>query len=614
MPLAIGRRSHSRQPSNSIDALSRSKLGQLTHLLYMNTQIDYLDPNTSWLIKQADSVAKLHRSLLRPKGILSRLVISASEKGIPGLAECASLCPVHRSLEPRLVRALMMMVGREVTARVEKYRRSARSRGFDPAIKAWLLRVDSVTAMWTGEDIFSGVYDPSRRCEACILAVVGGRPQLLSDMRASLMARIEALKLETGEEIQPVLLRVVNSWISWYTPECRQTTKQASEELTRTIRNLDGEMKKRKEIRDTKRYEAGRSEVKQHVERLERDKGGLPLPPRARKDDDDGKFDRYSKDWDGVLDRIPGYVDCSSMFRQEEYEDADMVLRDQERIYQNYIKDYGRERRARKAKEGRTMAALAGDAARLKRSSNHSKEGSKSSAMSRSETIAGKDGAEQSQVEDRLRRASFASSSSSLYSITNEELDVPWETYELEDRNAAPSSPRRSPDGSSKDLEASWISESVMTYQPRKSHISNHRRKRTARKALPSSPIPSVPKIPTQYLGRAHNLPTPPSLSHALGLTSPGAPHKTTPRSSADSVASLTGSGSEPGTDAESRWLHPTRHSRSPKRTLDEPKRTKQSPVAGKRRARSKLREGASGLRQGAISRMEKIGRGDRRK
>ncbi|POR37303.1 Uncharacterized protein TPAR_02494, partial [Tolypocladium paradoxum] len=211
--------------------ISDEALDQLTRLLHLGPDLR----GEGWLLDQQRQMMELDPCLLRPKGLIDRLAISMGKHRAPFSPSRANLCLTHKPLDPRVVRKLMVLVADECTVHVDRFR-SARARhnvDVPPSVRCWLERMDSATALWLGraqfEDMFQreaprtgGPTSERRRCEACIMAVVGGWPQMVMDLRAGLAARRAYMAEKTGTERDPRLLRAVEAWARVYGPANQQ--------------------------------------------------------------------------------------------------------------------------------------------------------------------------------------------------------------------------------------------------------------------------------------------------------------------------------------------------------------------------------------------------------
>ncbi|CAM1505238.1 Fc.00g108750.m01.CDS01 [Cosmosporella sp. VM-42] len=267
--------------------ISRLALAQLTSLLSMGTSNNISKPSAAWLQKQEAKIATLHWSLQAPSNLIERLALRINRhRRIPFFPQVAQLCSSHKGLDPRVIRNLTLLVGHECTLRTDRFRLYRSRIAFPNHVTTWLDRIDSVTAMWVGQKAFEMVFgyksampaiqSVESGCEACIMAVVGARPQLLCDLRASMLAR----KMRSPDDpTDPRLLRIVDSWIEHYHEEARDAVNKASEKLASDIFDIYKEMKRRKEKRTKERRDAGKPvRMRRHRHRHRRRDDGLPTP------------------------------------------------------------------------------------------------------------------------------------------------------------------------------------------------------------------------------------------------------------------------------------------------------------------------------------------------
>ncbi|RFU79140.1 hypothetical protein TARUN_3089 [Trichoderma arundinaceum] len=285
--------------------VSDEALWQLTKLLYMDSA-DYAgDRAAEWLAKQELNVKDLDASLLRPKDLIARLAISMSKRKLPFCPEgAARLCAAHKALDPRVVRNMLLLVADECTIQTNRYRSLRLKEMLSPSLEGWMRRMDFLTALWLGERKFRRVFGcelwgrlpecAEARCEACMLAFVGGSALYLTDLRASVLARREYHAKRTGRmPRRPRLLRIVDSWISFYQADCKQVVCECSEALVDDIvemRTLARERRDRESERRRKKGKPARPHCNSRV-RLTED--GLPIPRQPRLRSGDGA--RYSR-------------------------------------------------------------------------------------------------------------------------------------------------------------------------------------------------------------------------------------------------------------------------------------------------------------------------------
>ncbi|KAL7950846.1 hypothetical protein V8C42DRAFT_307722 [Trichoderma barbatum] len=142
------------------------------------------------------------------------------------------------------------------------------------------------------------------KCEACMLAVIGGSAMHLMDLLASVLARHEYNTKLTGRESRrPRLLRVINSWISFFQEDCRKAICECGEAVMSDIVEIRTMARKRRVKEDERRREKGEPPRLRKHTRVRLTKEGLPIPrqPRLRKSDEERLARRIEK----KMERLP---------------------------------------------------------------------------------------------------------------------------------------------------------------------------------------------------------------------------------------------------------------------------------------------------------------------
>ncbi|KAL3424738.1 hypothetical protein PVAG01_04019 [Phlyctema vagabunda] len=229
-----------------VQDLSRSDMNSLTRLLACKSAA----PTPEWLLKQERQLASLAPQLKRPTGLLPRLAMALDAFG----PKQAYLCATHRALNPCLVRQLFVLLSAETTTRLQRLRATPPDLLSEP-VRRWVRRLSSINGLWLAPDIYRAIFSPMpedhcfsqipHSCEACILAVVGGNPEILVDLRASIVGR----RKKKGTEAR--LLPILNAWISWYVNDT--TLLNESEDLGREIRHMRVQIQQAK--RQTRRMQ-----------------------------------------------------------------------------------------------------------------------------------------------------------------------------------------------------------------------------------------------------------------------------------------------------------------------------------------------------------------------
>ncbi|KAJ4268799.1 hypothetical protein NW762_002867 [Fusarium torreyae] len=255
--------------------ISPHQLDQLTNLLWMDPGVNVAAPDRDWLLDQQSRIATLDKSNRRSTKFLDRLsarLESLSLKHVDDGIPAACLCAAHHGLDPKLIRRLMLLLIAECTERIQTLRTWRQRIAFSDNIIAWLDRIDTVTGLWIGRDAFRATFGYQRasptdlkvksKCEACIMAVVGGRPQVLSDLRAGMVQRRDRHR---GKG--PRLLRLVESWIDHFDADCRRAVMTASAELSNELDELSDVIKCLKwETKRSSTLSAASSRISRHRE------------------------------------------------------------------------------------------------------------------------------------------------------------------------------------------------------------------------------------------------------------------------------------------------------------------------------------------------------------
>jgi hypothetical protein len=229
--------------------ISTRQLDQLTDLLWMDPGVNIAVPDKDWLLDQQARIATLDKSNRRSTKLLARLsakLESLSYRlGADG-SPTACLCCAHYGLDPKLIRRLMLLIIAECTERIQTVRTWRQRIAYPSAVIAWLDRIDAVTGLWIGRTAFNATFGYKRvsptnlvvksKCEACIMSVIGGRPQVLGDLRATLTTRRDRHIDRGGKD--PRLLRLVESWISHQHADCRRAIYTGSAEISEELSNL----------------------------------------------------------------------------------------------------------------------------------------------------------------------------------------------------------------------------------------------------------------------------------------------------------------------------------------------------------------------------------------
>ncbi|KAF4448802.1 hypothetical protein F53441_7851 [Fusarium austroafricanum] len=229
--------------------ISPLQLNQLTDLLWMDPGINIAMPDKGWLLEQQARIATLDKSSCRSTKLWNRISAKidslACRLGADGVPT-ACLCSAHHNLDPKLIRRLMLLIIAETTERIQVLRAWRKRIAYPEAVVAWLDRIDAVTGLWIGRDAFNATFGYERvspanlvvrsKCEACIMSVIGGRPQVLGDLRATLISRRDR-QIDSGGKA-PRLLRLVESWISHQHADGRRAIYTGSGEISQELDSL----------------------------------------------------------------------------------------------------------------------------------------------------------------------------------------------------------------------------------------------------------------------------------------------------------------------------------------------------------------------------------------
>lgn len=192
--------------------------------------VDFRYPPQSWIKDQELAICKLDYRVRMPRDIISRAAIAAGKHSIKWFPEAAVLCQAHKGLDPRVVRNLMLLVGNEATLRTEKYRKPSRDQHgmllqLPKAAEEWIDGMDAIASLWLGgREGFVNIYGyppkidlgfPYIGCEACRLAIVGGSPSMLADLRTSIMIRQQGYERQRRRK-NPRFAYILRNWYRQY--------------------------------------------------------------------------------------------------------------------------------------------------------------------------------------------------------------------------------------------------------------------------------------------------------------------------------------------------------------------------------------------------------------
>ncbi|KAF4994153.1 hypothetical protein FGRMN_5927 [Fusarium graminum] len=229
--------------------ISPEQLDELTNLLWMDPGVRITMPDHEWLLDQQARISRLHKSNRRSMKIRDRLsarLESLTSQHVDDGMPSACLCPFHYDLNRKLIRRLMLLIVSECTERIQLLRTWRARIAFPKTVVAWLDRIDAVSGLWFGRDAFNATFGYERasptdlivrsKCEACIMSVIGGRPQVLADLRANLILRRDR-HIDRGRS-GPRLLRLVESWTDQFDADCRRVILTGSGLMSEELNNL----------------------------------------------------------------------------------------------------------------------------------------------------------------------------------------------------------------------------------------------------------------------------------------------------------------------------------------------------------------------------------------
>ncbi|KAF7539276.1 hypothetical protein G7054_g2241 [Neopestalotiopsis clavispora] len=189
--------------------LSKKDVLQLTEVLSRRPDYGIARPSNRWLNGQKEKVDGLPKTLLNTKNRLQRFGIDMltkldkhQEDEDKVLPPRAILCHAHERLNQFLIREIFLALTSEVSG---DYMSALREwPGKNPAISAFLTRLDSIHAFWVSRKVFEDLFGTSPHddrfvriessCEACILAAIGANGQILADLFAWVKVRMDDVK------------------------------------------------------------------------------------------------------------------------------------------------------------------------------------------------------------------------------------------------------------------------------------------------------------------------------------------------------------------------------------------------------------------------------------
>lgn len=214
---------------HKIEDLKKGDTELLCQLLSLQSGVE---PNEAWLRDQAHLITTYPPSLRRPESLLPRLVSALSLT-----PNKAHLCKTHKPLNAHLIRRIFLQVSAECTTRVA---RLSEYPMLPESVSQFLKRIQSLNSLWMSPELYRQAFNVMPHearfkpvfggCEACILATVGGSPQIISDLRTSMIGR------KTKRGPSPRLLPLVEAWIGWSSQ--RDKICEESDVLAKEVRGI----------------------------------------------------------------------------------------------------------------------------------------------------------------------------------------------------------------------------------------------------------------------------------------------------------------------------------------------------------------------------------------
>ncbi|KAL7626652.1 hypothetical protein AAE478_003425 [Parahypoxylon ruwenzoriense] len=286
--------------SIDIRDLSASGVDRLTKLLSRRPEYGIAIPSRRWLTRQEQKLGSLPSELSMTSNPLKRLVIKIADKIDPNMIDPrAVLCKTHSVLNPWLIRRLFLAVAYEVTVYSDALR-SWPGRKDDPALSAFIGRVDAIAALWTEPELYRECYGTPpfeshmifvrSGCEACILSAIGANAGVLADLRTVIIDRIERRppRRDGRQAKAPRLARFVETWIDHLKQERAGKCRAISDDVLTELRALRPQLKqwrnrRRKDSRRTytelrrKGSKSRLSNVPSDARRKRRTRNGIPV-------------------------------------------------------------------------------------------------------------------------------------------------------------------------------------------------------------------------------------------------------------------------------------------------------------------------------------------------
>lgn len=251
--------------------LSPDDIDELTRLLSRRPDYGIGRPTARWLIRQEKKVGQLPKTLLSPRNMLQRFAIGLASRydaqqrdADKILPPSAVLCDSHERLNGFLIRDIFLTITLELSG---DWMAALRAwEGKNPAVAAFLTRMDSLHAFWVSKEAFHAIFGTTphddryvrikSNCEACILAALGANGRVLSDLYGWAIMRKEdnqkfndeARARGSSRRRSTVLLRrLVDAWIAHLKPEDEDRVQRRGEDVAMELRNIWSAISKTKD-------------------------------------------------------------------------------------------------------------------------------------------------------------------------------------------------------------------------------------------------------------------------------------------------------------------------------------------------------------------------------
>ncbi|KAF7879154.1 hypothetical protein EAF04_000353 [Stromatinia cepivora] len=204
-------------PTDKLSEFTSTSLDLLTQLL---TLIPGTLPNDPWFHDQETLLQTFPPCLLHPKssGLISRVAASISSIRLGETK--AILCPVHKPLNPYLIRKIFLEATAECTTRIQRLVSEIPVDELPVNVREFVVRMQRVNSIWMQPDFYRQAYQVSPSepryervasgCEACILATIGGDRNIIRDLFASIWGRRKKNREMKG------WVDVVRAWGEWH--------------------------------------------------------------------------------------------------------------------------------------------------------------------------------------------------------------------------------------------------------------------------------------------------------------------------------------------------------------------------------------------------------------